>query len=114
MANIAEWRRPFLCQAGSMTAPISIHQHDRLLTRRGIFTGAAALLVCAPAIVRASSLIPLRQLALPIGPRHGGFCERLFYAALDSDLRAGRMRTVLNGKIVTEVEARRIVAQART
>jgi hypothetical protein len=34
------------------------------------------------------------------------FCERLFYAALDSDLRAGRMRTVLNGKIVTEVEAR--------
>jgi hypothetical protein len=81
-----------------MTAPISVRQHDRFLTRRGIFTGSAALLVCAPAIVRASRLMPLRQLTLPIEPRRGGFCERLFYAALDSDLRAGRMRTVLNGE----------------
>ena len=33
-----------------MTAPIS--NHDSLITRRNVFIGAAASLICAPAIVR--------------------------------------------------------------
>ena len=43
-----------------MTAPIS--NHDGLITRRSIFIGAAASLLCAPAIVRATSLMPVRSL----------------------------------------------------
>jgi hypothetical protein len=42
-----------------------------------------------------------------------GFVERLFYSSLAADLRAGKMRTVLNGAIVDEAEARRLVAYAQ-
>ena len=52
-------------------------------------------------------------LILLIGPRYAGFCERLFYRSLDSNLRAGRMRTVLNGKIIPEADADRMVGYAR-
>jgi hypothetical protein len=100
-----------------MTARIS--NHNGLITRRSIFIGAAASLICAPAIVRATSLMPVRALMLPIerplpiGPQYAGFCERLMYHSLDCDLRAGRMKTVLSGKIIPEAKARRMVAYAR-
>ena len=35
------------------------------------------------------------------------------YQSLDSNLRAGRMTTVLNGKIIPEADARRMVAHAQ-
>jgi hypothetical protein len=54
-----------------------------------IFLGAAASLLCAPAIVRATSLMPVRNLMLPIERPWAGFCERLFYHSLECDLRAG-------------------------
>jgi hypothetical protein len=82
-------------------------------TRRSIFIGAAASLICAPAIVRVTSLMPVRRLRAPIGPQYAGFVERLFYHSLDSNLRAGRMSTVCNGKTVSVTEARRMVAYAR-
>ncbi len=90
-----------------------IFNHNGLLTRRSIFIGAAASLICAPAIVRATSLMPVRRLRGPIGPQYAGFCERLMYQSLDSNLRAGGMSTVVNGKIISEAEARWIVAYAR-
>jgi len=96
-----------------MTAPISDPHHERLITRRSIFIVAAASLIYAPAIVRATSLMPVRRLPLPFGPQYAGFCERVFFQCLDSDLRAGRMSTVLNGKIVPVADAQRIVARAR-
>ena len=94
-----------------MTAPIS--NHDGLITRRSIFIGAAASLLCAPAIVRAAGLMPVRSLRGPIGPQYAGFCERLMYQSLERNLRAGRMSTVLNGKIIPEDDAGRMVAYAR-
>jgi hypothetical protein len=97
-----------------MTAPIpSHHHHDSLITRRSIFIGAAASLICAPAIVQFTSRMPVRRLPPPFGPQYAGFVERLMYHALDSNLRAGRMNTVLNGKIIPEADARRLVARAR-
>jgi hypothetical protein len=69
--------------------------------------------------VRATTLMQVRGLILPIerplpiGPRYAGFCERLMYQSLESDLRAGRMTTVLNGKIIPEADARRMVAHAQ-
>src|SRR5207248_4911236 len=40
----------------------------RELTRRSIFVGTAASLICRPAIVRATSLMPIRQLIVTIVP----------------------------------------------
>jgi hypothetical protein len=65
-----------------MTAPILNHHHDRL-TRRSIFVGAAVSLLYAPAIVRATSLMPVHGVILPterplrFGCQYAGFCERL-------------------------------------
>jgi hypothetical protein len=94
-----------------MTAPI--FNRDDLIARRSIIISAAASLICAPAIVRAASLMPVRRLRVRIAPQYAGFCERLMYQNLDSNLRAGRMSTVLNGKIIPEADARRMVAYAR-
>jgi len=94
-----------------MTAPIS--NHDGLITRRSTLIGAAASLICAPVIVRITSLMPVRRLRGAFGPQYAGFCERLLYQSLDGNLKAGRMSTVLNGKIIIEEEARRMVAYAR-
>jgi hypothetical protein len=102
-----------------MTAPIRNHHRDSLLTRRSVFIGAAASLICAPAIVRAVSLMPVRGLILPIKGLSrlsplGEFYRRCFYHNLDFDLRTGRsMSTIANGKIISVAEASRMVAYAR-
>src|ERR1700676_5001468 len=76
-----------------MTAPILISDHS-LMTRRSLFIGAAASLLCAPAIVRATNLMPVRRLPFPYGPQYAGYVDRLFFHSLESSLqtalRAGR------------------------
>ena len=100
-----------------MTTPIPNHHHDNLITRRSIFTGAAASLICAPAIVRVTSLMPVRRLPPPFGPQYAGFVERLYLHALDSRLQAGlRARQTgihFNGKTLPVADAQRTVARAR-
>ena len=88
---------------------------DYRMTRRSIFIGAVASLVCAPAIVRAASLMPVRGLPLPLLNPLGEFYRRCFYHNLDFDLRTGRSMsmTVENGKIISVADARRRVAHAR-
>jgi hypothetical protein len=93
---------------------------DYQMTRRSILIGAAASLICAPAIVRAASLMPVRGLPLQfLNPEFlnplGQFYRSNFYHNLDNDLRAGRaMTTVINnGKILSVTEAHRMVARAR-
>ena len=73
---------------------------DYRMTRRSIFIGAAASLICAPAIVRAASLMPVRGLLIRfLNPEFlnplGQFYRSRFYHSLDSDLRAGRAMTRL-------------------
>ena len=84
------------------------------ITRRSVLIGAVASLICAPATVRATSLMPVRGLPLqPLSPL-GEFYRGCFYHSLESDLRADRsMSTVIDGKIVSVGEARRMVAYAR-
>jgi hypothetical protein len=95
-----------------MTAHIFTPQHG-LITRRSILIGAAASLLCAPAIVRATNLMPVRRLPFPYGPQYAGYCERVMFHMLESNLRTGKMTTRLNGEIVSEAEARRIVKNAQ-
>jgi hypothetical protein len=85
---------------------------DCRMTRRNILIGAAASLICAPAIVRAASLMPVRGLPLQfLNPEFldplGQFYRRNFYHNLDSELRAGRAMSC------TVSEAIRMVARAR-
>ena len=103
-----------------MTAPIPNHHHDSLITRRSILVGAVASLICAPAIVRATSLMPVRSWIFPIVRSSrlsplGEFYCRNFYHYLDFELRTGRPMTltVENGKIVSVANARQMVARAR-
>ena len=106
-----------------MTAPIPNHHHNSLITRRSIFIGAAATLLCAPAIVRATSLMPVRSLISPIKRASrldplGEFYRRCFYHNLDFELRTGLPMTLTVGRygeygIVSVAEARRMVAYAR-
>ena len=91
---------------------------DYRMTRRSIFIGAAASLLCAPAIVRAASLMPVRSLILPIvqWPRLNGlghFYRRNHYHYLNFQLRTGLpMTDVEDGKIISVAEGHRRVAQA--
>jgi hypothetical protein len=88
-------------------------RRNPLITRRHICIGAPASLICGPAIVRITSLMPVRPLPLPFGRQYAGFVERLYFQALDRNLRAGQMSVVHNGKIISVAAARRIVARAR-
>jgi hypothetical protein len=116
-ANIAGLRQASLYKEGSLTALVPHKQQSSLITRRSIFIGAAASLICAPAIVRVTSLMPVRRLPPPFGPQYAGFVERLYLHALDrslrAGLRAGQTSIHFNGKIFPAADAQRTVARAR-
>ena len=99
-----------------MTPPILISDHS-LTTRRSLFIGAAASLLCAPAIVRAANLMPVRRLPFPFGPQYAGYVERLFLHALEGSLQAatrnGRASVELYGHTIPIDSARRRVASAQ-
>lgn len=98
-----------------MTLPIPVPNRN-LITRRSIFVGAAASLLCAPAIVRATNLMPVRRLPFPFGPQYAGFVERLYLHALEShvrNLRADQTTTYFNYHVMPVDQARRQVAFAQ-
>jgi hypothetical protein len=83
------------------------------MTRRTLFIGAAASLICAPAIVRAASLMPVR--GLPLLKTMGDWYQFCFYNNLDNDLKAGRAMTYgpIGGKPISVAEGHQIIARAR-
>ena len=70
-----------------MMALIPNNDQNILITRRSVFIGAAASLLCAPANVNIANLMPVRRLPFPNGPRHAGFIERLFLHSIESSLQ---------------------------
>jgi hypothetical protein len=65
-------------------SPLLTNRHqDCRITRRSIFAGAAALLICAPAIVRAASLMPVRGLPLQFLNPLGEFYRMMLCGMLD-------------------------------
>ena len=70
-----------------MTALILDSDHSSLLSRRGIFMGAAASLICAPAIVHAANIMTVHRVPFPFGPLYAGFAERLFLHSIESSLQ---------------------------
>ena len=69
-----------------MTTPILVPDQG-LITRRSILIGTAASLLCAPAIVRAANLMPVRRLPFPYGPQYAGYVDRLFLHSIESSLQ---------------------------
>jgi hypothetical protein len=95
---------------------------DTEMTRRSIFFAAAASLICAPAIARASSLMSVRGLSLQqLNPKRkipktvGDWYQQCFYNNLNNQLRAGHAMThgPIGGPSISVAEGYRIVAQAR-
>jgi hypothetical protein len=98
-----------------MTAPILAPDHS-LIRRRSILIGAAATLLCAPAIVRAANLMPVRRLPFPFGRQYAGFLERLYFHTLEAHLRSLRRdqkTTYFNNHIMSVDVARQQVANAQ-
>ena len=85
-----------------------------MLTRRRIFIGGLASVICALAIVRAESLMPIRGLIVPMHPVHAGFVERLGFHWMERALKTGwtNIRALTFGGI-SENDARRQVTYAR-
>jgi hypothetical protein len=99
-----------------MTVLILYDDQNSLLTRRSIFIGGAASLLCAPAIMRASNIMPVRRLPFPFGPQYRGFVERLYLHALEShvrNLREDQTSTYFNHHFMSVDDARRQVACAQ-
>jgi hypothetical protein len=100
-----------------MTALIPNNDHSSLLARRSIIIGAAASLICMPAIVLFTNLMPVRRLPFPYGPQYAGFVERLHLHGLESGLqtalRAGRTSIDICSKTISVEIAGRKVAFAQ-
>ena len=100
-----------------MTALVSDTNNSNLITRRGIFIGATASLVCSPAIVRITNLMPVRRLPFPFGRQFAGFVERLYLHALENSFKAclldGRTSFELGGHTIYVDIARQRVSYAR-
>jgi hypothetical protein len=97
-----------------MTARTPNIDHGSLLTRRSII-GIAAALICMPAIVRVTNLMPVRRLPFPYGPQYAGFVERLRFHFLEGAVRSGwndeRHGPVVGG--ISEAQARSAVSFAQ-
>ena len=67
-----------------------------LIKRRALLTGLVSLIVGAPAIVRASSLMPVKVVEwTPLAPsanekHYAGWIDRLAYKMMDDVLKAGQ------------------------
>jgi hypothetical protein len=103
-AKIAGPRQASFKQEGLVTAPIPKNDHISLLARRSILIGAAASLLCAPAIVHATNLMPVRRLPFPYGPQYAGYVDRLFLYSIESSLKA----CLRAGRTIVEVGSHKI------
>ena len=82
-----------------------------MFTRRRVFVGGVASVMCAPAIVRAESLMPIRALIVPMQPLYAGFVERLRFHWMERALKKGwTNKGALTFGGISENEARRQLA----
>lgn len=68
--------------------------NNRMIGRRSVLMGIGSLMIGTPAIVRSSSLMPVKvmhwkALCCACGPNYAGWIERLAYQTMDNALKAG-------------------------
>ena len=74
---------------GEMTTLITNQDNDGRLTRRSIFMGAAASVICAPVVIGMKSLEPIFKLTVPEKLPYYGWICRLRFKFLESALLRG-------------------------
>jgi hypothetical protein len=89
-----------------MTAITPNIDNGSLLTRRSIFIGAAAALICAPAIVRITNLMPVRRIILR-SDHYYGFVDRLRASQYFSTIIEGQSAGLSANEIAAEMNTRR-------
>ena len=89
-----------------MTALIPNDQPDKLITRRIILIGAAASLLCAPAIVRATNLMPVRRIILKSDLNYYGFVDRLWASSFYSTIIERQNAGLSANEIAAEMNAK--------
>jgi hypothetical protein len=115
------WAHPGTTQHGGTEGGIGSS-----IGRRNLLTGLGSLVICAPSIVRASSLMPVKAREyVPLASASdeiqstkrpwAGFCERLAYQSMDHILKTGwtpdKAAGIYGG--LSEDKMRRAVAYAR-
>jgi len=90
-----------------------------LPTRRSVLLGLVASALAAPAIVRASSIMPVRRVLIPepvlitaARRPYAGYVQRLMCDSLAAGLLRGDVTTNINGQVPTLNEAERMVRGA--
>ena len=112
-----------------MAALISDNNQSSLITRRSIFIGAAASLLCMSAIVRATNLMPVRRIILKCDVNYYGWIDRLWasqhFATIierqNAGLSVNEIAAEMNAKEynysspreTTEWDARRVLGKIR-
>jgi len=79
------------------------------ITRRRFILAASASVICAPAIVRAASLMPVRAVG-PIEPQYYGWVERTFIHGLTPDLSELSRAGMSPYGIAAELNRRQVTA----
>jgi hypothetical protein len=83
-----------------------------MIERRSLLIGIGATLVCAPAIVRFSSLMPVKMMMIEPPPYHG-FVDRLYFSCCAAALAGRSSPPIYNGRPRTVAEMQATVAYAR-
>ena len=86
-----------------------LHHCRAGITRRRFILAASASVICAPAIVRAASLMPVRAVG-PIGPQYYGWVERVFIHNLTPHLSELSRAGMSPYGIAAELNRRQVTA----
>jgi hypothetical protein len=78
-------------------------------TRRGCVLRVCTSLICAPAIVRAASLMPVHALG-PVGPQQYGWVQRVFIHCVTPDLSELTRAGMSAYRIAAELNRRKVSA----
>jgi hypothetical protein len=78
-------------------------------TKRGFVLGACTSLICAPAIVRTASLMPVHALG-PVAPQHYGWVQRVFIHCVTPDLSELTQAGMSAYGIAAELNRRKVSA----
>jgi hypothetical protein len=88
-----------------------------MTNRRTLLISAAASLLCAPAIVRSGSLMPVRRVVLRLNHSYYGFTDRLsvygYLPRINNRLNAGLSPREIAVELGSDWDARRVLGVIR-
>jgi len=89
-----------------MTALITNNDQGSLISRRSVFIGVAAALICAPAIVPVTNLMPVRRIILKSDVNYYGWIDRLWASQYFSTITERQNVGLSANEIASEMNAK--------